>query len=227
MKKLPLILSISLFFFLCSGFASAGFFPLPARTITLDGNASDWDGISPILSDPSGDSTGGLGTDIKSVYLAQDSNYVYWRMDIYDAPFDLYNEANNRPRGPGIVFYSIDVNHNYLGGVTEQPWGGAPGYSYISRLQVAPWSWIPKYAGNDYGIYDAIFEGKIPVEIFNGIEVNFLLAWYHAGDPNVLVDRTSKYVAGLIPVAPVPEPATIWLLALGLAGLGFAKCRKQ
>lgn len=66
--------------------------PLRAGTwapgIQIDGAFDDWDGQVPALvTDPSGD--GGSGRDLKAVYLANDGQYLYVRIESYNA--DAYD----------------------------------------------------------------------------------------------------------------------------------------
>jgi hypothetical protein len=53
------------------------------RTLSMDGDMSDWVGIAPAAGDPSGD--GGSGRDVKAVYLANDSTNLYVRIESYNA----------------------------------------------------------------------------------------------------------------------------------------------
>ena len=59
---------------------------LETRTITIDGDKSNWNGILPAFEDPKGDSVGPPGTDMKGIYLAKDSDYLYVLMTLYDPP---------------------------------------------------------------------------------------------------------------------------------------------
>ncbi|RMH24540.1 MAG: DUF4832 domain-containing protein [Candidatus Hydrogenedentota bacterium] len=55
-----------------------------APGIAIDGNFDDWDGILPaMVTDPSGD--GGSGRDVKAVYLANDSQALYIRIESYNS----------------------------------------------------------------------------------------------------------------------------------------------
>lgn len=59
---------------------------LPAsnfRTITPDGEISDWTGINPLITDLAGD--GGAGRDVKAIYLANDATNLYVRIESYNA----------------------------------------------------------------------------------------------------------------------------------------------
>src|SRR5204862_8339808 len=51
-----------------------------ARTILIDGNVSDWAGIPPVYSGPSG--TDGAA-DFKDIYMYNDANYVYFRVTLW------------------------------------------------------------------------------------------------------------------------------------------------
>jgi hypothetical protein len=52
------------------------------RTINVDRDTTDWDGIPPLVTDPEGD-TGLDPEDIKAVYTAHDDDYLYFWMEIY------------------------------------------------------------------------------------------------------------------------------------------------
>jgi hypothetical protein len=58
--------------------------------IIVDGKSDDWINISPVITDQANDSLnniGGMvepGTDIKDIYLARDSKYLYVRFDLED-----------------------------------------------------------------------------------------------------------------------------------------------
>ena len=54
-----------------------------STNITVDGTITDWTGIAPILTDPTGDATVAVpGADITKVFLAQDADNVYVRIDV-------------------------------------------------------------------------------------------------------------------------------------------------
>ena len=59
---------------------------IPERTISIDGDDADWDGISPVVIDPAGDQQAAYvnvdGTDIAKVYLAHDAEFLYFRMTL-------------------------------------------------------------------------------------------------------------------------------------------------
>jgi hypothetical protein len=51
-----------------------------ATSIVIDGDLSDWSGVTPILNDPVGDPSP-YGWDITSAYIAQDGVNLYFRID--------------------------------------------------------------------------------------------------------------------------------------------------
>ena len=58
---------------------------VPTNTITADGNTADWAGIDTLTADPQGDDTPGqTGDDLKAVFVAKDSFYLYLRMDLWE-----------------------------------------------------------------------------------------------------------------------------------------------
>ena len=62
-------------------------------TIDIDGNFSDWPAEAQIWSDPSGDH-GAAASDIKAIWVANDNDYVYFRVDTWNA-HDFPGALNN------------------------------------------------------------------------------------------------------------------------------------
>lgn len=80
------------------------FLPLTMRsgvqpTIIVDGNGGDWADVSPVLTDPQGDTTGPLHTDLNAAYDFKSSDTLFFMVKLYDPP--LYS--------PGTVELNLDV----------------------------------------------------------------------------------------------------------------------
>ena len=64
----------------CDEDLAGGTFQVPHKTITIDGNYSDWDTGDRVYLDQGGaDCDNVPGLDLREVYLAQDSDYIYFR----------------------------------------------------------------------------------------------------------------------------------------------------
>ena len=61
---------------------------IPTRTITIDGDRSDWAGLLPVINDPKDDKDDQYDnlpwTDLNKVYMARDNDYLYFLMTVYD-----------------------------------------------------------------------------------------------------------------------------------------------
>ena len=100
MKKHSIKLAATAFTLL----ASAAFAGVWGPGIIIDGNVDEWDGQVPALVlDASGD--GGTGRDVKAVYLANDQNNLYVRVQSYNS--DGYD---------GSEFSGIDGDNNIATG---------------------------------------------------------------------------------------------------------------
>lgn len=66
-----------------TGMAASLANPVPDGSIRIDGNTSDWAGVTPFPADTEGDGPGS-GTDWQQVWIAHDSTYFYFR---FDRPF--------------------------------------------------------------------------------------------------------------------------------------------
>jgi len=64
---------------------------MPTLPITIDGDGGDWLGFTPVATDPQGDTTGGLHTDMKAVYEETGLHYTFVMVEAYDPP--LLSEA--------------------------------------------------------------------------------------------------------------------------------------
>lgn len=80
--------------------------PSDSDPIRIDGDPSDWAGISPVLNDAAGDgpfdSSGRLisGSDFLHIWVTNDNTYVYFLMEFGGAPYT----------GGIMLFFDTDVN---------------------------------------------------------------------------------------------------------------------
>jgi hypothetical protein len=80
--------------------------PAPSGTLVIDGDPSDWAGISPVLNDAAGDgpfdSFGQLlaGSDFLHISVTNDNTYIYFLMEFNGAPYT----------GGIMLFFDTDVN---------------------------------------------------------------------------------------------------------------------
>ena len=105
-KNIPVVLLGILLILSISGKGYTGLVfesEIPIRTIIVDGDPSDWTGITPWITDPQGDTECEEGTDFKTVYLAIDDYFLYWRMDIWIDIF--YFGEPGLEKYPMIHFY--------------------------------------------------------------------------------------------------------------------------
>jgi len=80
------------------------FLPLALRqvyqpTIIVDGNGADWAGVSPVLTDPQGDTSGPVHTDLNAAYDFKGSETLYFMVSLYDPP--LYS--------PGTIELNLNL----------------------------------------------------------------------------------------------------------------------
>jgi len=98
-----------------------------AKTIAIDGDPSDWDGIDPIITDL--DDYLYNQFDIKEVYITSDGNNVYFRIDVYDSIiiggyYRFFIDIDQNP-GTGMSFYGIGAEYQL---------GLYDGYGYGMRI---------------------------------------------------------------------------------------------
>jgi hypothetical protein len=189
---------------------------IPNRTITVDGLPGDWVGIDPIVLDVQGDSICGTGTDIKAVYLAKDSNYLYWRVDTWSGTFDIVG------KGPGVVFYSVyEKTGEILRGIDAGIIGTKE--SAVISHRYHDTDWIFYGSGAQYGQINEVAEGKIPLSLFQGYDFGGVGAWYFNGVTNGSCDDAGR-AGELISVGwrePIPCTVKVGSLILDGSGIDF------
>jgi hypothetical protein len=184
-----------------SGIAEAALdleFEIPILTVTVDGNPDDWAGISPYISDDEGDSTQGDGTDIKSLYLCQDNNYLYWRMDTWSGNYNYFDSFNSD--GPSLVFKSgnQELYIHVRNAVSPSSWG------YIEQENPdSSREWIN---GGAYEI-NSVAEGKIPLSTFDVADFTCLWGYYGAVEHyDIIGNRDCDFVDDPVdPVDPIDQ----------------------
>jgi hypothetical protein len=192
-------------------------------TITVDGTTTDWPAHALIYSDPSGD-TLGAASDLKAVWMANDLNYVYLRVDTWNA-HDQPAAANNfyfDPEvgvGPGFNPHSLGrissklliqgtglysqgaggFNDGSIGTVTVSPTGSATATSWEYRIPRS--SLHPSGAGARAGT--TVFKGT-------GSAIDVLLTSDNAGPAEFAPNAGAlRYAMAGLAIPPHTTSATI------------------
>ena len=155
-------------------------FEIPYRTIIVDGQPDDWAGISPVVQDAENDSTCSAGTDVDVVFLAQDDDFLYWRIDVF-GQLPIVNGTMYQPGirvaqvGPDPADRTdgdIDAKLDYDSGVI----------GFIERFNESTYNWDDLIEDSEYGAADSdTAEGKIPMVLFRSGTFVFIDAGVHNG----------------------------------------------
>jgi uncharacterized protein (TIGR02145 family) len=141
----------------------------PPPTIQVDGSADDWVGIPAYAQDPMGDLVCNAGPDLKAVYFAKDSQYLYWRIDSYSGEF-------GSDYHPSIHFYQkADGKSDY--DVHARAWGHQD--SGVVWQYTDQDGYVKIHAGVEFGKIDSVAEGKIPLSLFSGNQIIKIYAYFY------------------------------------------------
>jgi hypothetical protein len=161
------------------------------RTITIDGNRQDWNGIVPAFTDPQGDSTNtDPGTDLKGIYLAKDQNFLYVLITLYGAPIadgtvNYIFQARLLPEDDSFSYCAGARLINGPSPVTVslhfKPKITTPIDPY-QQPRAAMLNTLPQFAAYGYDGSEGVVEFKVPLSDFplEAIVGKYVDAWVEA-----------------------------------------------
>lgn len=123
--------------------------------ISVDGDAGDWQGIEPLLTDPKGDAPT-KDEDLKALYVTNDSEFLYLMVEFYG--------QNPRSHCTILLDMDLDGSDDHLINITspDEPFGSQIG------LYKAPWE-PPEVVGNGVAAFGQVLETGLPLEVI-GVE---------------------------------------------------------
>jgi hypothetical protein len=159
-------------------------FVFDTKTISIDGDFSDWDSITQKVDDPSGDTLGGYANDdIEYVKVAKDANNIYFLVKLYEDYSTTYNGGYdvriNGSIGSSLTQYDqffIQVSYIdalWQGRIWANPGNPGPGPDLLSGP-------LASLAAVGSGAYASYMELKISLivignpTIFTGVQANVL-----------------------------------------------------
>jgi hypothetical protein len=126
---------------------------LGERTITVDGEGSDWEDREPLILDGEGDSLCGPGADLAALFLASDHDSVYWRVDGVDAA------------GTRIVIVFTDVEYGTEQHRVRHEVAGMGTESHLSAA-FRDEEWELEHSGPEFAASGEVMEGRVPLHLF-------------------------------------------------------------
>lgn len=169
--------------------------------ISVDGDASDWQGIEPLATDPEGDAPS-KDEDMKAFYATNDSKYLYFMVEFYG--------ENPRSR----CNFALDINLD-----------GKEDYSFGSEFHEEEECWkthvftgghpsTETFIGKDQAAFGMVLEGKIPLELIGnpeGFRINWIRILTGVGGEAYAPDEWEGSFEVKIEefAAPAPTPSSL------------------
>jgi hypothetical protein len=136
------------------------------RTISMTGNANDWEGIEPYWTTPSGTKIAlfdQAGAEVTRIYVCRDDSFLYWRIDF--ASVNPFNAPPAEAESGVVLIENIeiapnrhlqltvvnDISHHSTRTVTMIYNHNTKSHQYVSRDHIV------------FGSYVSSFEAKAPL----------------------------------------------------------------
>jgi hypothetical protein len=153
----------------------------PSLRFKIDGLASDWADLKPVITDPKGDSRKNTpGTDLKAVYALGDSKYLY-------AMFELWGKPD-----PGNSYiFPVDLNGDRD---WDYSFGFDENYAWMYDLRDVPNGEWPRDKMSTIAVpcaVEDVAEIAIPLDILGSPEKIDMLAWIYYSPLGRTVDDTN------------------------------------
>lgn len=172
-----------------------------SAAIIVDGNDSDWAGISPIIIDPVGD----YNPDFISLKITNDEDYLYFLVKKEPIDYGYLYLLIDADVNPNTGFPINGIGMEY--GVTF-----GNGANYIGDARNG--SWGPNDFPNalDVAFGKNVVEASVPINVFEILSPNLWAI-------NVIVHNDKGDIGHYELANPVPIPGTAWLFGVGITCL--------
>jgi hypothetical protein len=193
------------------------------RTITIDGNKQDWNGIAPAFTDPQGDSTNpNPGTDLKGIYLAKDNNFLYVLITLYGPPIadgtvNYFFQARLLPEDDSFSYFAgarlIAGPSPVTVGLHFKPKITTP-INPSQQPCAATLNTFPQFAAYGYADNEGVVEFKVPLSEFplEAIVGKYVDAWVEAPPYPSREDTTASQEGVYMEINTTIVPAVDLLL---------------
>jgi hypothetical protein len=125
--------------------------------ISVDGDASDWQGIEPLATDPEGDAPS-ENEDMKAFYVTNDREYLYFMIECYG--------QNPRVRCDILLDMDFDGSEDQVILIKppDEPYGP------VTHLLKPPCVPDPECLGEDIAVFGRVLEARLPLEVIGDVE---------------------------------------------------------
>ena len=134
---------------------------LDETAIKIDGSASDWQGIPPLLTAPQGGvAVAAPGVDLKALFGVQDDTYLYLMLEVYDPPIMVQ---------PDQIVTGLYYPQFLLNIIGDNTWIHMRTYlPYHGQINVYNLIDPAHFVGTYYSIaYDQVLELKLPLTLLD------------------------------------------------------------